>query len=71
MGSYVSCLYEKECYDGINEEVSVKENKCSIKPVSILISVGVNSWKLVTLGNFLQKIGDFYYRNTNFSTFSP
>ena len=26
MGSYVSCLYEKEWYDGINEEVSVEEN---------------------------------------------
>ena len=26
MGSYVSCLYETECYDGIDEEVSVEEN---------------------------------------------
>ena len=26
MGSYVSYLYEKEGYDGINEEVLVKEN---------------------------------------------
>ena len=29
MGSYVSCLYEKEWYDGINEEVSVEENDVS------------------------------------------
>ena len=26
MGSYVSFLYEKEWYDGINEEVSLEEN---------------------------------------------
>ena len=26
MGSYVSCLYEKEWYDSINEVVSVEEN---------------------------------------------
>ena len=26
MGSYISCLYEREWYDGINEEVPVEEN---------------------------------------------
>ena len=26
MDSYVSCLHEKEWYDGINEEVSVEED---------------------------------------------
>ena len=31
MGSYVSCLYEKEWYDGINEEVSVEENNVLVK----------------------------------------
>ena len=31
MGSYVSCLYEKEWYDGINEEVSVEENDVLVK----------------------------------------
>ena len=31
MGSYVSCLYEKECYDGVNEEVSVEENDVLVK----------------------------------------
>ena len=31
MGSYVSCLYEKEWYDGINEVVSVDENDVLVK----------------------------------------
>ena len=31
MGSYVSCLYEKEGYDDINEEVLVKENDVLMK----------------------------------------
>ena len=31
MGSYVSCLYEKEWYDGINEEVSVEESDVVVK----------------------------------------
>ena len=31
MGSYVSCLYEKEWYDGINEEVSFEENDVLVK----------------------------------------
>ena len=31
MGSYVSCLYEKEWYDCINEEVSVEENDVLVK----------------------------------------
>ena len=30
MGSYVSCLYEKEWYDGINE-VSIEENNVLVK----------------------------------------
>ena len=29
--SYVSCLYEKEWCDGINEEVSVEENDVLVK----------------------------------------
>ena len=31
MGSYVSCLYQREWYDGINEEVSVEENDVLVK----------------------------------------
>ena len=31
MGSCVSCLYEKEWYDGIVEEVSVEENDVLVK----------------------------------------
>ena len=31
MGSYVSCLYEKESHDGINKEVSVEENDFLVK----------------------------------------
>ena len=31
MGSYVSCLYEKEWYDRIYEEVSVEENDVLVK----------------------------------------
>ena len=31
MGSYVICLYEREWYDGINEEVSVEENNVLVK----------------------------------------
>ena len=31
MGSYVSCLYEREWYDGINEKVSVEENDVLMK----------------------------------------
>ena len=31
MGSYVSCLYEKEWYDGINEEVSVEKSDALVK----------------------------------------
>ena len=31
MGSYVNCLYEKEWYDGINEEVLVEENDVLVK----------------------------------------
>ena len=31
MGSYVSCLYEKEWYDGFNEEVSVEKNDVLVK----------------------------------------
>ena len=31
MGSYVSCLYEKEWYHGINEEISVEENDVLVK----------------------------------------
>ena len=31
MGSYVSCLYEKEWYDVINEEVSIEENNVLVK----------------------------------------
>ena len=31
MGSYISCLYEKEWYDGIVEEVSVEENDVLVK----------------------------------------
>ena len=31
MGSYVSCLYEKEWYDCINEEVLVEENDVLVK----------------------------------------
>ena len=31
MGSYVSCLYEKEGYDDINEEVLVKENEVEVE----------------------------------------
>ena len=30
-GSYVSCLYQREWYDGINEEVSVEENDVLVK----------------------------------------
>ena len=29
--SYVSCLYQREWYDGINEEVSVEENDVLVK----------------------------------------
>ena len=31
IGSYVSCLYQREWYDGINEEVSVEENDVLVK----------------------------------------
>ena len=31
MGSYVSCLYQREWYDGINEEVSIEENDVLVK----------------------------------------
>ena len=31
MGSYVSCWYENEWYDGIVEEVSVEENDVLVK----------------------------------------
>ena len=31
MGSSVSCLYQREWYDGINEEVSVEENDVLVK----------------------------------------
>ena len=31
VGSYVICLYEKEWYDGIHEEVSVEENDVLVK----------------------------------------
>ena len=31
MGSYVICMYEREWYDGINEEVSVEENNVVVK----------------------------------------
>ena len=31
MGGYVSCLYEKEWYDGINEEVSVEKSDVLVK----------------------------------------
>ena len=31
MGNYVSCLYEKEWYDDIAEEVSVEENDVLVK----------------------------------------
>ena len=31
MGSYVSCLYEKEWYDSIVEEVSVEDNDVLVK----------------------------------------
>ena len=31
MASYVSCVYEKEWYDGINEEVSVGEDVILVK----------------------------------------
>ena len=40
------------------------------KPASILNNFGVNSWKPVILGDFLQRKGDFYYRNAIFSTFT-
>ena len=43
----------------------------SIKSASMLNSFGVNSWKPVILGDFLQRKGDFYYRNAIFSTFTP
>ena len=44
----------------------------SIKPASILNSFGVNSWKPVVVGDFLQRKGDFYYRNNTISsTFTP
>ena len=31
MGNYVSCLYQKEWCDGVNEEVSVEENNVLVK----------------------------------------
>ena len=31
MGSYVSCLYQREWYDHINEEVSAEENNVPVK----------------------------------------
>ena len=31
MDSYVICMYEREWYDGINEEVSVEENNVVVK----------------------------------------
>ena len=31
MGSYVSCLYQREWYDHINEEVSAEENNVLVK----------------------------------------
>ena len=31
MDSYVSCFYERESYDGINEEISVEENNVLVK----------------------------------------
>ena len=43
----------------------------SIKPASVLNSFGINSWKPVIMGNFLQRKGNFYYRNAIFSTFTP
>ena len=31
MGSYLSCLYEREWYDCVNEEVVVEENDVLVK----------------------------------------
>ena len=39
--------------------------------VYILNSFGINSWRPVKLRDFLQRKGDFYYRNVIFSTFTP
>ena len=39
--------------------------------MSTLNSLGVNSCKLVILGDFLQRNGDYNYRNAIFSTFPP
>ena len=43
----------------------------SIKPAIILNSFGVNSWKPVIRRNFLQRKGDFNYRNAIFLLLPP
>ena len=43
----------------------------SIKPASTLNILSVNSWKPVNLGDYLQRKGDFYYRDAIISTFTP
>ena len=57
MGSYVICLYEREWYDGINEEVSVEENNvlvkflhCSCHAVLRWPTIEVKCWVPVNYG---------------------
>ena len=58
MGSYVICMYEREWYDGINEEVSVEENSVVVKflhPIDPSVylhwpAIKVKCWVPVNLG---------------------
>ena len=52
----------------ISKKFELKHQR--IKPTSILNSFGANSWKPVIMKDFLKRKGDFYYRNTIFSTWS-
>ena len=62
--------FNKFIYEIMNEISQRSPQLWSIKPAIILDSFGVNSWKPVILGNFLQRKGDFNYRNAIFSTFT-
>ena len=44
IGSYVSCLYEKRWYDGINEEVSVDKKDVLIKSLHPVDLSGYLNW---------------------------
>ena len=42
MDSFVSCLYEKEWYDDINEEVSAEENDVLVLLIFSIYSLACN-----------------------------